>query len=85
MRVLIAKCTLQMFVICKDMQKYATIDCPNEWVEAPQTAFERLSYKYNKAQTLASLNCWLKHTSKQLEKHIDHALCRHRGVIKVDC
>jgi len=55
------------------------IDCRNERVKVPQTAYEKAFYNYSKAQTSASSIRWIERTSKLLTKHINHALCGHGG------
>ena len=53
------------------------IDCPNEKVKAPPTAYERTFYDEGHASPLAI--SWLEKTGKQLGIHIHHAMCGHGG------
>ena len=53
------------------------IDCPNEKVEPPPTAYERTFYDKGKASQPAIR--WLEKTGKRLGIHIHHALCGHGG------
>lgn len=53
------------------------MSCPNERVEAPQTSYERVFY--GKPQASPSSIRWLERASKQLGRHIHHALCGHGG------
>jgi len=53
------------------------VDCPNEKVKAPLTAYERTFYDEGRASQLAI--SWLEKTSKSLGIHIHHAMCGHGG------
>jgi len=58
-------------------QGKTVIICPNERVEALQTTYERVFY--GKLRASASSIRWLERASKQLVRHIHHALCGHGG------
>lgn len=69
-------CNLQRHAeSCAQEQKF--IDCPNNRVQATQTAYEKVFY--GKVRASASSIRWLKRTNKRLGKHIHHALCDHGG------
>ena len=69
-------CNLQRHVkTCS--QGTTIIDCPNEKVEPPPTAYERAFY--DRGQASQSAISWLEKTGKQHGIHIHHALCGHGG------
>ena len=58
-------------------QGRAIIDCPNEKVKSPPTAYERTFYDAGQPSQLAI--SWLEKTGKLLGIHIHHAMCGHGG------
>ena len=58
-------------------QGETVIVCPNERVEAPQTAYEKAFYLKNTA-SFESLR-WLEREAERRKTHIHHAMCGHGG------